>query len=369
MSAINNLSYYINLLITACMIAIAILGGLAFYLLKVKKVMAREEKIDYSTFERRDSTEFTKFDNVINCKMGNGGQEFGVIVVDDTHFIGVLDIKGYNFSSASLEERQRTIINSVSFFNTVERPIQMRQSVKAIDLTYNIEQHTAVCKALERKQIDLEYEYNETLSLLDTVEGSEMYDVVSKKLKELQRTIVTTRWEYEEAKEVLSYLKGITSSSNARKINQLVFSYTFNPEEYTEELTHDEIYLKACSELAILANNYTMLLGNCGCTCKLMNGKEILDLIRRHNHPFTADDIKIEELLNSSIDALFVSSDSLLKSERQRLGQKRYDEMLNVMNQNAKNSYAATKTKAEDFAEGLERSVRNYVYNEQTQGV
>ena len=60
------ITYYLQLLILATIIAGIIIGGIAFYLLKIKKVAAKEEKINYDRFERSDVTEFVKFDHIMD---------------------------------------------------------------------------------------------------------------------------------------------------------------------------------------------------------------------------------------------------------------------------------------------------------------
>ena len=136
-----------------------------------------------------------KFDNLINCNFGDKSKGFGVVVINKYTFLAYLDIRGYDFARASLDEKQRTIINSVAFTNIIDDTITLRQSVKAINLDYNIEEQTKICKEYALKQMDLEREYDDTVSLLEQyVDNEEMFAVVEKRLKELQRTIVSTRW-------------------------------------------------------------------------------------------------------------------------------------------------------------------------------
>ena len=96
-----------------------------------------------------------------------------------------------------------------------------------------------------------------------------------------------------------------------------------------------------------------------------MTGMEVLDLIHRHYHPFTCDDIKMTDLFNSSYNALFISSDSILQSERTRVGQNRFNSMLKQMNQKASNSYKTTTETAEKYVDDAIKAVRQFVAAEQ----
>lgn len=325
MTVYNQLNYWMDIIMLSVFIAIAAFGGIGFYLIKVKKIAAKEERINYEVFHRKDASEFVKFDNIFNCSMSSDSSTFGVMVIDENTFLAALDVKGYNFATASAEDRRNTIINAVSLFNIVERPVQMRQSAIAIDIGHNIQMHKDVLKELTYKQMDLEQEYEETGLLLEQEsDNEEALEFLNSRIKSLQREIVSTRWKKDEVKELIKYMESLSAKGNARKVNQFIFTYTYNPAEYVEELSIDEIYAKASQEIAIMANNYASAFGSCGCNCRLLTGIELLDLVRYHFHPATADDTKIEALYNSSLSALFVTSDSLFKAERERMSEEQY---------------------------------------------
>jgi len=333
-TVINQLNYWLDIIMLSTVIAIVVFGGIGFYLIKIKKITAKEERINYEVFHRKDASEFVKFDNIFNCSMSRDSSTYGVMVIDDYTFLAALDVKGYNFATASAEDRRNTIINAVSIFNIVERPVQMRQSAIAIDIGHNIQMHKDILKELTYKQMDLEQEYEET-GLLIEQEGDnpEVKDFLEAKIKSLQKEIVSTRWKKKEVKELIKYMESLSSKGNAKKVNQFIFTYTYNPSEYVEELSVEEIYTKASQEIAIMANNYASAFGSCGCNCRLLTGMELLDLVRHHFHPATADEVKIEALYNSSLSALFVTSDSLLKAERERMSEAQYRKKQQQLNE------------------------------------
>lgn len=353
MGTIEYVNYLLNMLLTGSLIATLLVGGLAYYLLKVKKVMAKEEKIDYSKFERTDTDEFAKFDNIIDISTGRENETFGVMVVNNRTFLGMIEVKGYNFHTASVEDRLQTITNSVGFFNMVENPIQLRQTSKAIDISYNIQEQEKKCQELEYRLIELDGEYKDTVDLWEihaAEENKEIIDSIEERILSLQREIRTTKWLLEEAQEVLHYLKSITVMGNPTKVNHLIFSYTYNPNDYVEELTEEEIYLKASHELATLGTNYSLGLSNCGCHCRLMPGREMMDLIRRHFHPKTGDEVRVSDLFGSSFQSLFITSDDILSMARKKMGEKKFQRELKRL----ENEYGH---KEEHYKETLEKYV------------
>lgn len=367
MGAVTNnafdLNNFMNLLIAAMVVAILIVGGTAFYFIKIKKVMAKEEKVDHSRFERKNAKDYVNFDNIISCRTGVSGDEFGVVVMPGYVFLAGLDIRGYNFSSASADERHRTMVNSVALFNTIEKPVQFRQTVKAIDISYNVNRQKEVCKKMELRILDIREEYKETCQLADQyVDNPMLYASVEQKLRALQREMKSLEWQQKECYAVLDYLDSLErSTGKSAKINQMIFSYVFNPSDFTTELTEEEIYLKASSELANMAGIYGSALDNCGCRTRLLTGKEMLDLMRRHCHPATSDDVRIEDMFNSSYMGLFISSDSLISLERERIGESRFKKQMEIYRKNNEQRIKEAEEHNEEYKEQLLAAMTDFV--------
>lgn len=358
-----DLNSFMNLLIAAMVVAILIVGGTAVYFIKIKKVMAKEEKIDHSHFERRNAKDYVNFDNIIACRTGVSGDEFGVVVMPGYVFLAGLDIRGYNFSSASADERHRTMVNSVALFNTIEKPVQFRQTVKAIDISYNVNKQKEVCKKMELRILDIREEYKETCQLADQyVDNPVLYASVEQKLRALQREMKSLEWQQRECYAVLDYLDSLEKSTGkSAKINQMIFSYVYNPSDFSTELTEEEIYLKASAELANMAGIYGSALDNCGCRTRLLTGKEMLDLMRRHCHPATSDDVRIEDMFNSSYMGLFISSDSLISLERERIGESRFKKQMEIYRKNNEKRIQEAEDHNEEYKEQLLAAMTDFV--------
>lgn len=353
----------VDLIMISVIIVLSVFLLTFLYLTKVKKVMAKEEKINHARFSRTDSTDYIKFDNIMESKNGISGDKYGVVIMPKNVFIAGLDIQGYNFASASSDEQKRSMVNAVALFNFVEKPLQFRQTVKAIDLSYNIEKHLQVCQKLEMKYMDLMDEYDQTVKMKDTYKDSiELEEAVHQKLALILKELSSTKWKMEEGKAVLDYLKGLeVHSGKSQKINQLLFSYKYDPNDFSEELSENEIYSKAAVELANMGGIYASALENCGCRVRFLNGMEMLDLFRRHAHPATADDVKIEELFNSSLPALFVTSDSLLKLEQDRQAEAQLQKRIEDFEKKRAKALEDTKKNMDEYARRLNEATADYV--------
>ena len=328
MGIIDVLTNYMGLLLGTLVILVVGAGFVYYYFTKVKKVSASEERIDYSSFRREDSTEYSKFKDIISSGNEHDRNAIGMIALGNNTFVSGISVMGYNYHSASAEERERTMINTVAFFNIVENPIQMHQTIQAIDLSENIEEEERHAQRIEAELVKLSSQYDEIVNIMqDNIDDDETYEASNQMRIRLERTIKSKQWQQREALEMIHYMKAISdSSSNSRKINQIMFSYQYNPDSDLEELSDVEIYNKALAELRHTAEIYGGALENCGCSWKVLCADDLTNLLRRHYHPETVDRIRLEDLLNSSYQSLYITSDSLEELEREKRGDIEYEQ-------------------------------------------
>lgn len=329
-SLVNSISHWVNIIFITLLFVGGILSALLYYFIKIRKVTSKVERIDYSSFNRVDAEEYVKFEDIVSDTKGDLGGA-GMIVLGNNVFVGGISVVGYNLASADSAEQQRTMINAISFFNVVEQPIQMRQTVKAVDLSHNIDVHKEILEQINLDLMGLSEEYNETLSRYeDNIDDANARVVYEKRLDDLQKEIRNKRHSLEECEYLINYMGAMTKGKNrdTQKINQIMFSYTFNPDDYSEELTKEEIYIKAFMELNSKANAYSEGLAECGCTCKRLTAEDLIGLMRKHMSPFSADDISLDEMFDSSYNALFVTSDSLIQLEQKKRTEEYYAEQV-----------------------------------------
>lgn len=314
---------FLTLVLVSFVLVILGIGAVIIYFIKIKKTAAAEERVDDKNFRRADSTDYAKFKDIVSFAEDDSKSAMGMIAVDDKTFVGGIDIFGYNFYQASAEEQQNTMLNTIAFFNTIEEPVQMRQAVQPVDIEQNIEAERECARQTEQKIYALKEEYDHIVDLMENnTEDSEIYLALEKRLLRLMRSIKSLQWILKESNEMIYYMDYISNvASHPKKTHQLIFSYVHNPDEYESELTKEEIYLLAQRELEAKAKIYGTTISNCGCTWKPLSADDLTSLIRRHYHPITADDLRLDELMNSSYTSLYISSESLKELEIERRGE------------------------------------------------
>lgn len=330
MGILEKVSGYMDALLVVTGIIVVGCFFLYYYLFKIKKITAKEEKINYSNFNKLDSTEYMKFANIISEKVNvETGKMSGMGIVDigNGTYVGGIDIIGYNFGAASIAERQNTMINAIGLANIIDRPIQFRQSCRAVQLQDNITEYSERLENLKFRLIELDEEYKSNdKNIKDMMGGDDTYlEAAIEKQERLMNEIKSKRWQVMECTLMIKFMESRSDRNrDAQRMNQIMFSYTFDSKEFTEEMTKAEIDMKALEELRATAYSYKNAIENCGCNVSLLTGEDFVMLLKRHMAPFTADDFTCEELFNSSYGELFVSSDSLRESEIQRRSEEEY---------------------------------------------
>ena len=333
MGVIDEIIRYINLIGSSIVIAGVIGCGVAFYFLKVKKVAAREEKVDTARYDRRDAVGFVPVRDVLY--KGDLDSE-GIIAVTDTLFVGGLSVRGFDYPSSSRQEKVDAQVNSQTFFNVVEDPVTFRQSVKGTDLSAVVEDYEAVVKDLGKDLMALDADYRSTLSVAQEAAAKDpgSYPVYEERLKELQAQIMAKNHQVDECRTLIGYMNAMTKDSGkqtgngGQKSSQIIFSYEYDPSQYSQELSPEQIYQKAQEALSAKARTYADALAFCHFRATRLSCRDLIFLIRKHNCPLSGEDGRLEDLLNSSYSSLFVSSDSLVEAQKELIEEKEFEERI-----------------------------------------
>ena len=321
MNIVELINYYMDVILVSTILIGAVLIALVYYLVMVKKVAATEEHIDYGSFNRESTMEYCKFDDIVADTDYMGGA--GMIVINENTFVTGIDVVGYNYSQASAGEKQSTMISAVAFVNIIEQPVQMRQNVEAIDIGSNIEQFVQVREEAIKELTVLTDAYADLILQAESHKDDlDVLDAIADNLEQVSHRIFSTQWKIKEADNIVSYARLLQGHAvNTNRVNQILFSYTYNPNDFTEELSKEEKYFKAMESLKTKIGIYSASLSNCGCACKPLDADMIMSLIYRHNHPNSADVVNVPERVGIEMSTLYVTSQSLYDLEKERIGE------------------------------------------------
>lgn len=360
MAILSSFNHYVNVFIACLFIILSVGGGAVFYFLKIKKVRSKKENIDYSRFERKDALEYVKLDTIISGNRDGKHKDFGIVVKNNGRtFIAALEVNGFNFNSASADEQLSAMKSYIGFLNTIEEPIQYRQSTKAVDLSERIAVHEKLLKNTALKLMELDADYKDLLAIAEQyMEQPEVYDSYYKELQKLQREMISNDWKRKELEIEIEYMNSISGQGNdSSRVESYIVSWTYSPDEYTEELDTEGIYSKAVHELSIKLHSLSQALARCNCRSRVLSPLEIMDLFKHHYHPSTADDAETKELLDSEYNALCISSDSLVELEIERLGDEEYERQMEMYRQREEDALAHQEILMDEFENELNAQV------------
>lgn len=331
MQFINTFSYYINMIGIISIFTLLLMVGVLYYLIKIKKVTARQENINTANFKREDAVNYVPFKDIVS-RDGNLDSD-GMIVINDTVFVGGISVRGYDYPSASGDEKIASQVNSVTFFNVVEKPTTFRQSIRAVDLSTNMEEYHQTLKNLKEDLFQLEIEHAETEEAAEEYANDpETYGYYQRRLHELTGQIQAKQHMVEECNVILRYMEALSMDADkssgtnvGQRTNQIMFSYIYNEDEFTQPLSKEEIYVKAMDELGVTAVTYCEALAACHFRSKRLSARELIGLMRKHTSPITGESLNLDELLDSSYTSIIVSSDSLVEAFKELIDESAYE--------------------------------------------
>lgn len=333
MNLVSQIQGYLFLIFMAFTVAALCMGGILYYLLKVKKVMAKEEKINYSHFSRSDILNYLKFDDLVEC--GSDGNGFGMICRNNVYTAGI-DICGYNFAEASAEMRESTMRKAIAFCDIIKDDVQLRQSVTSIDLSDNMAEHREILKNYDKELFNLNDKYQQTVRQIDDLIDDPNVEIYIDKAEKIKKEIETSKWLSDETQALIEWMNVVTrqkgentgSDTDSQRTNQMFFSYVYNENDFTNKPSPEEVKLRAIQELKTKAAKYSNALEKCGCKCHPLSADEIALSMYDYMHPFNTQSATFKNMFETALHKLYTSSESLEELVKARKGEQEFNALM-----------------------------------------
>jgi len=293
--------------VVAVVIAIfAVSVGITLFLREKnrKKRRTKEVNTDYEGFQRKDSCDYIKMDD-IKDKM--------IILENGTRFVGIIVCQGFDFYSAQRAEQALTAQSFLGFINTIKKPISYRQYSKAIDLEHTInryeEAHEKIISRLYNTQEDIKD--MEQFLTNDRINDSERLTYENKlvELKSEKRALENRELHL---RDQIRYCQSYSGNNVLPELKETwVFDWTYHSYDFPVELTKEEIYERAKQELMSLENTYRHALSACRVRARRCNTEELIEICRRYSAPLTSDRFRLRDVLKSAFFQDIITSDSV----------------------------------------------------------
>lgn len=285
-----------------------LLLGLGFYFLKVRRTKAEVFDIDYNSFNRKDSLEYVKFDDIQGM----------LIDKERNRFVSGIKCTGFDYADADSTEQLQAMRGYLNFLNLLGTgSIQFWQTARNVDLDDLIGQYKKELEALQEKRFLLNLDYESLREESEKYLDKEAeYNIYYEKLLQMQRELLSYGYQCEQIQAQIGYMEAISGEKADPQVDQYyLFDWAYNRLDFTTDLSEDEITETARKKLRGMAESYISALRGAGVKAVMLTDDELLSILRRHMHPVSADLYKMDDVLKSAYDSLAASSKSYTHME------------------------------------------------------
>ena len=315
---------------------------------KENKKNKKNEKVSATAgYNKQSIFDFMDFDRI---------EDNMIIQKDKVKYIMVIECQGINYDLMSGIEKVSVEQGFIQFLNTLRQSIQLYTQTRAVNLGSSISTYKEKVTEIGNKLNKMVTEYNQMVNSNVRIDEQE--------LQRLQFEITKQRNLYEYGIDIVNNTEKMSLNRNVlRKYYYVVVPY------YVEDIgdsKYDSEELKgmAFSELYTNCQSIIQSLGACGIHCKILNSRELVELLYVAYNRDESEDYDVEKVLRSGYTELYTTAQDVLD--------KKMKELDKVINQRAKilanNSIrdAVIETKKEKMVREKEERMNDLI-NEQAE--
>lgn len=294
MKIIDDLSNMIMIgLIVFTILGVFIFVALLIYRKNNKASGIYEEEKDFSSFNRVDSETYLRFDDI---------KDRMIICDGGYRFVAAVRGYGFDFYHASAEVQAAVQQNFVGFINTITTPTMFRQYSKAIDVEHSMRLYEEAYRKKEMELFEIAEDIrNINLSMSDRVYNEGEKALFEKRLEELNRSKKAKEWQKEHLRDQMAKLKQSSGEHvDPERVQCWIFDWSYNPLDFTMDLTKEQIYEKALRQLESMANAKIHALQNCKVRAVRCSTEDLIEMTRRYSSPLSANRFHLRDVLKSS---------------------------------------------------------------------
>lgn len=339
----NTLSSILSIVLMIMFFILFILIG-AYIIIKVKQKMDKKEvKQDLNnkqqnvvpenkkstvdkSYSKQSIMDFLEFDNV---------QDNMIIQEKGKRFLMVIQCQGVNYDLMSQMEKVAVEEGFQQFLNTLRHPIQLYIQTRSINLESSLKTYNKRLKDIEDRLNTLQYQYNQM----------QQTNAYTKEQMERQLFNITKQKNlYEYAKDIINNTEKMNKSRNVLN-KQYYIVIPYYPEE-TDKFDAEEIQNMAFSELYTNAQAIIRTLSACSVIGKIMNSKELIELLYFAYNRDSAENFGIERALRAGYNELYSTSqdvyekkinaiDNMIKERAIELANSKIERAKSIVEENA----------------------------------
>lgn len=279
-----------------------------------KNEKIKEEK-STAQYSKQSIFSFMKFDQI---------EDDMIIRKNGTKYLMVIECQGINYDLMSGLEKNSVEQGFLQYLNTLKHPIQIYTQTRTVNLGNSIQNYKQRLKNIENRLVSKQLEYKAKVNSNQYTEEQ----LVKERLE-----VIREQNLYEYGKDIINNTERMNLNQNIlRRHYYIIIAHT--PEEVNNaniqkaelrDIAFNELYTKCQSTIASLSV--------CGLHGKILNSKELAELLYMAYNRDDADIYQLDKALNARYDELYVTAQDVLEKRIKALDQRIEEEAVKKANE------------------------------------
>lgn len=283
------------ILLAIIWVALTIKGSKKIGEKSVEKKIIEDPIKTKKEYNKKSIYDFMDFEDIVDNM---------IIKKNRVNYLMVLECKGINYDLMSGVEKNSIEQGFLQFLNTIRYPIQMYIQTRTVNLNESLRNYNIKIDEVKKDFLNKQMTYNAI---------SNSYDYSDKQKADIKREYIKARNLYEYGVDILNDTAKMNQNKNIlNKHYYIILSYM--PEESDREgCTDDEVRNMAFSDLYTKAMSLTSLLAPTGIKSKVLNSKELAELLYISYNRDDSELLELEKALNSGYMELYSTAKDVIE--------------------------------------------------------
>ena len=272
---------------------------------KKEEPFKKDKKIDNkkkeSGYNKQSIFEFMEFDRV---------EDNMIVRKNGNKYIMAIECQGINYDLMSGLEKNSVEQGFLQFLNTLRYPIQLYIQTRTVNLKNSIDTYKERIKKIKSEYARKQMEYN---SVINASNQS------PKMIEKYKLEMLRAQNLYEYGVDIIQNTEKMNFNKNIlRKSYYIIISYI--PEDITKtDYNFEEIKNMAFSELYTRAQAIISSLSVCDIKAKVLDSKELIELLYIAYNRDEAEIYELEQALNFRFDELYSTAPNVMEKRMKEL--------------------------------------------------
>lgn len=283
--------------------------GILFYMRAKKKGRTDEDEY-YQELNRLDAQDFLGFDDIVDDM---------VCIPGHRRFIAAIRCQGYDVYSASSAQIAATFQGYIEFLSTITTPVTYRQYYVPMSIDYTRSMYQRRYEETEQELFHKNADRDELVARLNQVRGVDLVteEALLDEIAKLQKEISDIAWRRAHLESQMKFMAMVCDETQMEPTMEEVYlvEWEYNPNEYSMELSEEEIHMKAIESLNGICGQMIGALSRCNVRAFRCKTEELIEMNYQQSHPFSAMEFKMPAVARSSIYENIITSDDFKKKQ------------------------------------------------------